>query len=88
MTETLSRVPVLRHQRFIRFTAGASDTYGDVVVILDLKLHFVSDFDIHSVNVPFDDGTPVCRGSMLTAVRSARAKALKQPSAMWWLLVP
>ena len=40
------------------------------------------------VSVPFVDGTPVSVGSMATAARSARAKALKAASIMWWALVP
>lgn len=35
-----------------------------------------SSHEFHVVKVPFDDGTPLCRGSMLTASRSARAVAL------------
>ena len=34
------------------------------------------------------DGTPVSVGSTATAVRSARASALKHASIMWWALVP
>ena len=37
---------------------------------------------------PWCEGTPVSSGSIETATRSARAKALKQASIMWWALVP
>jgi len=39
-------------------------------------------------SAPFDEGTPVCRGSTTTACLSARAVPLKIASAMWWLLSP
>ena len=39
-------------------------------------------------SVPFVLGTPGIRGSASTAIRSARAVALKIASAMWWLLRP
>ena len=37
---------------------------------------------------PWCEGTPVSSGSIETATRSARAKALKAASIMWWALVP
>ena len=37
-------------------------------------------------NTPFVEGTPVSVGSIATAARSARAKALKDASIMWWAL--
>ena len=43
---------------------------------------------LHSLSVPFVEGTPVSSGSIETATRSARAKALNEPSIMWWALVP
>src|SRR3954470_19635319 len=40
-------------------------------------------------SVPFVDGTsPAARGSIATAVRSARASPLKHDSEIWWSLVP
>ena len=39
-------------------------------------------------SVPLVLGTPVMRGSASTAIRSARAVALKIASLMWWLLRP
>ena len=40
-------------------------------------------------SVPLVEGTrPAWRGSMAMASRSARARPLKQVSAMWWLLSP
>ena len=40
-------------------------------------------------NVPLVEGTtPACRASGSIAIRSARATALKQVSAMWWLFAP
>jgi hypothetical protein len=39
-------------------------------------------------SVPFVLGTPRRRGSDSTAIRSARAVALKIASAMWWLFRP
>ncbi len=39
-------------------------------------------------SVPLVLGTPVMRGSGETAMRSARAVALKIASAMWWPLRP
>ena len=44
--------------------------------------------DAHSLSVPLVEGTPVSSGSIETATRSARAKALKEASIMWWALVP
>ena len=41
-----------------------------------------------TVSVPLVEGTPVSVGSMATAARSARAKALNAASIMWWALVP
>ena len=48
----------------------------------------VDDRGGHPERVPLVEGTPLPRGSGSTAVRSARATALKQASAMWWLLAP
>src|SRR3954447_8187541 len=42
----------------------------------------------HPDSVPFVEGTPVSSGSTETATRSARAKALKDASIMWWALLP
>ncbi len=42
----------------------------------------------HSLSVPFVEGTPLSSGSIETATRRARAKALKLASIMWWALVP
>ena len=42
----------------------------------------------HSLSVPLVEGTPLSSGSIETATRRARAKALKQASIMWWALVP
>ena len=42
----------------------------------------------YSVSVPLVEGTPVSSGSIATASRSARAKALKAASIMWWALEP
>src|SRR5262249_4705244 len=42
----------------------------------------------HWLSVPLVDGTPVSSGSIETATRSARAKALNEASIMWWALVP
>src|SRR5947209_13267953 len=40
-------------------------------------------------SVPLVDGTsPAARGSIATAVRSARASPLKHDSEIWWSLVP
>ena len=41
-----------------------------------------------SVSVPLVDGTPGSSGSIETASRSARAKALKQASIMWCAFDP
>ena len=43
---------------------------------------------IRRCSVPLVDGTPVSVGSIATATRSARAKALNAASIMWWALVP
>src|SRR5262249_18322419 len=42
----------------------------------------------HEFKVPLVEGTPLSSGSIETATRSARAKALKAASTMWWPLVP
>lgn len=39
-------------------------------------------------STPLVDGTPVPRGSISTACRSARAAALKVPSTMWCVFRP
>ena len=49
----------------------------------------VDDDGGHPESVPLVEGmAPAARGSGSTASRSARATALKQASAMWWLLTP
>jgi hypothetical protein len=42
----------------------------------------------YELNVPFVLGTPFTRGSASTAIRTARAVALKIASLIWWLLRP
>src|SRR5215218_1366028 len=42
----------------------------------------------HSLRVPLVEGTPLSSGSIETATRRARAKALNAASIMWWALDP
>ena len=43
----------------------------------------------HPLSEPLVEGiAPACRGSISQAARSTRATALKQVSAIWWLLAP
>ena len=49
-----------------------------------------SAFSIHHFFyiTPLVDGTPSCRGLIVTAWNNARAKPLKIASVMWWALLP
>ena len=55
---------------------------GDSPIFADTKIGTVP------YSVPLVLGTPERRGSASTAMRSARAVALKIASAMWWLFRP
>ena len=57
-------------------------------VVDDGDVHGLGEQARHAVSVPFVLGTPVSVGSIATAWRSARAKALKAASIMWWALLP
>ena len=69
----------------------AGDARADVLErLLDAAAvaHPVVDERDRHVSVPLVEGTPVSSGSIATAIRSARAKALKQASIMWCAFVP
>src|SRR5262249_46386795 len=57
-------------------------------VVHDGYLHGLLDQRAHALNVPFVLGTPCSLGSIATAWRSARAKALNAASIMWWAFEP
>jgi len=90
--------PLLRGQtqrRISNVEQGMSKDEGEAAgsytdALQGRSIDFLSFFCciLHPSSVPLVLGTPVIRGSASTAIRSARADALKTASAMWWLLRP
>src|SRR5690606_28433587 len=74
--------PVGDENRPTLIRAGASWQCQDEIASQDISLAY-------QTSVPFVEGTRFAwRKSTSVAVRRHRATALKQVSAMWWLLAP
>ena len=75
-----------------RRTEDGVNGHGRLVFMLPervLGLAFAPLLSSQPSRLPLVEGTrPPWRGSIATAARSARASALKQVSAMWWLFSP